>query len=116
MNATMNYLVFTNSVTCGWVVTALIFATILFLICLLSQNFRQFIYGSIFIVLSFVIYKVSRAIGVSTAIDKDYVPIKWFGYVAGFIIISIFIGWILKKFGFVKDIEDKFDDDGIRRY
>jgi hypothetical protein len=85
-----------------------VFTTVLLLI-LVSKNFRNFIYGSVVSICIILLYKFSRYIGVETA-KGNIIPITYFAYVAIFIIVSIIIGFIVRKTELVKIIEKNLDD------
>ena len=94
-----------NIVGWGWTITIIVFVVTIGMLYIFSKNFRQFLYGSIFTAGGLLIYSFSRWIGKSTAIEHNYIPIKWFGYIIGFIIISIIIGKIIQKLPFIKKFE-----------
>jgi len=100
----------TLSPTMGWLLTIAIFFMVLVTIFLLSKNFRQFIYGAVISTIGLINYKLSRYIGSSTT-NNNYTPIKWFGYIVGFIIISIIFGRLIQKLKFVKRLEDEFKEE-----
>ena len=93
----------------SWLITLGVFAGILFLIFILSKNFRQFIYGAVVSGFLIIVYKVSRWIGVATSIEHNYSPIKIFLAIGVFIILSIVIGKILAKLPYIKKIEKEWD-------
>jgi len=88
----------------GWLITLGIFVLTLVIIFLLSKNFRQFIYGAIISTILLLNYKLSRWIGVST-VENNFAPLKWTGYITGFIVVSIIIGRLVQKLGFIKNLE-----------
>ena len=110
-NTTMALSELPNATSLGWIITIVIFAAILLTLFLLSKNLRRFFYGAVVTVILFIVYKISRWIGVATAIENDYDPIRWFGYIVGFIIISIIIGWFLQKTKLIKKIEENFEEN-----
>jgi len=96
---------FGGTETFGWVTSIGVFIAIILTVFLLSKNFRSFILGSSVTVILIVTYWISRWIGKATAIDRDYVPIKWLGYIIGFIVLSILIGKVLSETKYVKEFE-----------
>jgi hypothetical protein len=90
-----------------WAITTIVFFVILSTLFVLSKNFRHFLYGAVIITVLTVVYKISRYIGVSTAVEHNYIPIKWFIYIVLFIVISIVIGKIITKLPIVKRWEDE---------
>jgi len=88
----------------GWLITLGAFIVVLGVIFLLSKNFRQFIYGAIVSGILILNYKFSRWVGVS-ATENNFEPLKWVGYITGFIIVSIVIGRLLQRLKFVKKWE-----------
>jgi hypothetical protein len=93
----------------GWVVTAGIFVAVFVTIFLLSKNVRQFIYGSIISTILILNYNYSRFVGTNFS-EGNFEPIKWAGYVIGFIVLSIILGRIVQRFKFVKNFENKMKD------
>jgi len=89
----------------SWLVTIVIFLAVCLIIFLLSKNFRQFCIGSVIVGVSLGIYRFSRWIGVETAVKHNYLPIRWFCYVTGFIVIAIIIGRLVEKTRFMKNLE-----------
>ena len=112
MNATTNNLNAMASVSpaFSWLITLGIFVLTLGIIFLLSKNFRQFIYGAIISTVLLLNYKFSRWIGVST-IKNNFAPLKWTGYITSFIIVSIIIGRLVQKLGFVKNLEKTLTEE-----
>ena len=93
----------------GWMITTVIFFASLLTIFLLSKNFRQFIYGAFVSGILLLNYKLSRWIGVST-MENNLNPLKWFGFIFGFVIVSIILGRLLQKTKFVKNLEKEFEE------
>lgn len=90
----------------GWLITLAIFLGVLGVIFLLSKNFRRFIYGAVVSGILLINFKFSRWIGVS-AVESNFEPLKWTGYIIGFIVGSIIIGRLLQKLKFVRNLEKK---------
>jgi len=86
----------------GLLITLVLFISAI--IFLLSKNFRQFIYGAVVSGVLILNYKFSRWIVVS-AVENNFEPLKWVGYISGFIIVSIVIGRSLQKLKIVKKLE-----------
>ncbi len=93
----------------GITITAVVFILTLLLLFLFIKNFRRFLIGAGINGVLFGTFLFSRYIGKSTA-SGNIAPIKWFGYVGGFIILSIIVGIIISKTKIGKKI-DKFIDD-----
>ena len=72
----------------------------------LFKNFRRTAYGSVISGFLLVVYKISRWIGISTQ-EQNYVPMRWFVYIVGFIVLSWIIGTILDKTKIIDKIEGK---------
>jgi len=92
----------------SWVITVIVFLGIIFTIFFVSKNFRQFIYGAFITIILYGIYSLSRWIGVSTS-NQNFEPIKWAGYIAGFILLSILVGKIFDKTGLADKFENSID-------
>jgi hypothetical protein len=90
----------------GWIITIAIFFSVFLIIFFLSKNIRQFIYGAVVSIVLILVYKFSRWVGTST-VKNNFKPIKWFGYISGFIILSIIIGNFLLKIDWIKKFEKK---------
>jgi hypothetical protein len=88
----------------SWVLTILIFLGILLTLLLFSKNIRQFFYGAIVSGSLTGIYFLSHWIGFS-ATKNNLNPLKWAVYIMGFIVVSIFVGKLLQKLKFIKNLE-----------
>ena len=106
MNVTSSAMASLSPEAVGWLITIMIFLGIILTVFLISKYFRQFLYGAIVSAILLIVYKVSRWIGVET-INKNYDPITEFGWVAGFIWISVIIGYFIRKIKAIKDWEKK---------
>lgn len=93
------------------VATGVVFIAIIIMIFILSKNIRQFFLGAVVTGITFGIYKLSRWMGVSAAVEHNYKPITWFGYIVGFIVVSIIVGRILQKMSFMKKLEEILDNE-----
>ena len=93
----------------GWLITAGVFIATFVILFLIIRNFRRAIYGSV--VNAFLVggYKISRFIGLS-AEQGDFEPLKFFGWVAGWVIFAIIFGYIVEWLGWTKKFEDKIRD------
>lgn len=109
-NVTNGLTAFMNYSSAGWVITMIVFLSIIILLYIIFRNIRRTIYGSVISCVLLIIYKISRWIGISTQ-EKNYIPIRWFGYIAGFILLSFVIGYILDKLNVLKRFENIFEDD-----
>jgi len=114
INSTMNATAYTleslsGTPALGWLITIMIFFSILGVIFILSKNFRQFIYGAIFNGILFIIYKFSRWVGVSS-VENNFDPLKWTIYIIIFIIGSIIVGRFIQRLKFVKDLEKEMKE------
>ena len=90
----------------GWIITAGIFIAVLVIIFLLSKNFRQFIYGGVISGILLINFKLSRYVGKSTT-ENNFEPIKWVGYIVGFILLAISLGHLFLKTKWGKNLEKK---------
>jgi hypothetical protein len=90
----------------GWMITFGIFIGVLVTIFLLSKNFRQFMYGAFISTVVLINFKFSRWVGKS-AFESNFEPLKWVGYIAGFIILSIGLGHIFLRTKWGKNLEKK---------
>lgn len=88
----------------GWLVTVIVFVVIVGTLFLLSKNFRRFLYGAVVSVAGLLIYWLSRMIGISAG-EHDYVPLSVFGFIVGFIVVSIGLGYFLQKTKWVQKLE-----------
>jgi len=113
-NATTGITSFGNSAaSLGWMVTVIVFVLTILILILVFKNIRRIIYGSIISGIVIGVYHFSRWIGTSTQ-NKDYVPISWFLYIAGFLICSWLIGLWLDKNKILDKIEAEFDKPIIK--
>jgi len=92
----------------SWLITIIVFFAVLFTIFFLSKNFRRFLYGAVVTGFLLIVYHFSRWIGLST-VRGDIGPVKWTGYVIGFILVSILLGKFVQKTKFVKNLEKKLE-------
>lgn len=110
MNATTNSLSAMVTPAFGWLITLAVFLGTLGVIFLLSKNFRQFIYGAVVSGVLLIVFKFSRYVGVSS-VESNFEPLKWTGYIIGFILGSIIIGRLLQRLKFVKKLEKDLTKD-----
>jgi len=102
MNATTNLNMMASvAPSFGWLITLIIFLSVLGVVFLLSKNFRQFLYGAVVSGILLLNFKFSRWIGVS-AVENNFEPLKWVGYTIGFIVSSIIVGRLIQRLKFVK--------------
>jgi len=85
-NATSAMSLFISYSAIGWLVTLAIFLGIVFALFIVFKNFKRICYGAVITGILIIIY-ISRWIGISTQ-ERNYVPLQWFGYILGFIILS----------------------------
>jgi hypothetical protein len=88
----------------SWTIPVVIFIAIPLVLFFLSKNFRAFIYGAIVCGLLGANYAFSRYVG-NSAQEGNYSPLK---YVIGgivFIVISIGIGYLMRKTKVIKKLE-----------
>jgi hypothetical protein len=89
-------------------ITIAVFFAILITLFLLSRKFRMFVYGLIIwagIGILYGIYVFSRYIG-NSAGEGNTEPLKWIAKVIGFIVSSIFFGWIMLKFPKIREFDE----------
>ncbi len=87
------------------IIGSLVFVSVIVVLFLVFKNFRRTFFGAVISLILLGLYKFSAYIGISAS-NGDYVPVKWYIYVVCFLIISIIIGYILDKFGFMKKIDE----------
>ena len=93
----------------SWIITIIVILATVTLLYLVSKNFRQLIYGSVTSISLFVVYKFSRYIGTTSAIDHNPKPLNWMIKISCFILISIVIGRIIAKTKWGKTLEEQIE-------
>lgn len=96
-----------SSGTLGWLLTIFVSLSILLTLYALFRSFRQFLYGSVVSAALFLVYKLSRWMGVE-AQNNNYTPIMTYGWIVVFIFMSIFIGFFLMKLPIIKKWEKEY--------
>jgi hypothetical protein len=104
-----------SSAMSSWLITVMVFIVVLLVIFILSKNFRRFLYGAVITGFLLADYHFSRWIG-SSALKGDVEPLKWVGYVIGFILISVIIGKFVQKTKFIRKIEGFFREADEKRH
>lgn len=100
---------FMDGAATSWALTIIIFVAILLALFIVSRNIRRFIVGAIITGILYGIYKLSRWISVSTTIENNYEPIKWFGYIVIFIIVAVIYGKIFSYTKWGKALDKDLD-------
>ena len=82
--------------THSWLVTICVFSIIIATLFIMSKYFRKFLLGAIVWTTILLTYHLSRWIGLSSS-RGNTTPLKWCGYIIGFILISVIIGHFTQK-------------------
>jgi len=85
-----------NTASFSWILTFIIFVSIVIFLFFVNIYFRRFIIGLTITLLLLIIGFISRFIGVSTS-TGDFEPLKWFVYIILFFIISTILGYFITK-------------------
>lgn len=88
----------------GLLISIISFSIIVLTIFFVSKNFRRFIYGALITVVLTVIIFISRYIGEEANIGNSK-PFNYLSFIMIFILVSICIGWILQKKGYIEKME-----------
>lgn len=111
LNMTYSGMSMTSSLTPGvllWFVGLASAIIILLLLWTLFTKFRYFITGAVVTTVLVIVYNISKSIG-RDASTGNWIPFQMLWYVAGFVIISTMIGYvIIRKTKLGKKIENFF--------
>jgi hypothetical protein len=96
----------------GVLLTVCTFLVIMVTLFSLYKGMRFFILGAFVSGILLIVFFTSRWIGFSAGVGKDWTPMLWLGYIIGFILLSILIGYAISKTSWGKEWMDGFMDMG----